>query len=111
MTRSQNFALAISLALAGCATTGPVQPVVHLVTQEVKVAVPVACVDAMPAPDVPFLTRDQLLTGSGYQVLLQYDREVAKHLSYELKLTQALTPCVAGAAAGGSQAPPKPGSP
>lgn len=118
MTRSMNYVLASSLAalavcLGGCATTqGPVQPVVHVVTQTVQVAVPVACVKAMPAvPD--FLPRDKLLSGSGYQVLMQYDRELAKHANYEFDLVATLTACLdAGTApAGGSQAASKGPSP
>ncbi len=94
MRLSMIFALVASLA--GCATDGPVSPAEHLVTQEVKVLVPVPCVTAVPQPQVPFLTRDQILTGSGGQVVRKFDGELAKHQAYELQLTGLLTGCVTG---------------
>lgn len=110
MRRSSSFVLAASLlALAGCATDGPE---VRTETVTVKVAVPVPCVKEVPQPAEPFLPREAILQGTGGQVVLKYDRELAKHQVYELALTEALTGCstvpdpAAQAPAGAPDVPP-----
>jgi predicted small lipoprotein YifL len=92
------FALASSLAACGTAPQpqGPISPVVHTDTQEVKVAVPVLCVTAIPKPRVPLSTVAELRKGSGYQVVMKYDREIQVRDSYESDLIAALTGCLKG---------------
>jgi hypothetical protein len=109
MKRLLTCALASSL-LAACASETcppqPVQAVTHVVTQTVNVAVPVMCVTAIPKPRVPLSTSAQIYTqGSGYQVVMRYDRELNLRDSYEDDLVAALKGCMKG------QVSPQTGSP
>jgi hypothetical protein len=79
----------LAVSLASCAS-----PRTVTVTQTVKVAVPVPCVASLPQPVSPFLTRQQILQGSGGQVVRKFDGELAKHEAYEVDLVAALTGCL-----------------
>ena len=97
MKRLLIFALASSLAACAAApqVPGPVSAVTHVVTQRVDVAVPVLCVDRIPEPRLPLSEPAQILAaGSGYQVVMRYDREIALRDSYESDLVKALTGCL-----------------
>jgi hypothetical protein len=74
----------------------------------VDVAVPVLCVDKIPEPRLPLSEPAQILAaGSGYQVVMRYDREIALRDSYESDLVKALTGCLK-ATSGLKPAPPPP---
>lgn len=95
MRLSMIFALVASLTACASAQ-GPISPVEHVTTQTVQVLVPVPCVAAVPQPKEPFLTRDQILQGSGGQVVRKFDGQLAAHEAWELDLVAALAGCTAG---------------
>lgn len=90
------FALASSLAACATATQQTdVLPVTHVDTQVVKTAVPVLCVESIPKPRVALSTAQQIYSsGSGYQVVMKFDREIQIRDSYEADLVAALTACL-----------------
>lgn len=88
---------ALATSLAACAgPQGPISPVEHVTTQTVKVLVPVPCGAEVPQPKAPFLSRDQILQGSGGQVVRKFDGQLAAHEAWELDLVAALAGCTAG---------------
>lgn len=98
MKRLLTCALATSLALLGCATQTQqqtVSAVTHVETQTVKEAVPVLCVQSIPKPRAALSTAQQIyMSGSGYQVVMKFDREVTLRDSYEADLVAALKACL-----------------
>lgn len=90
---------ALAASLAACAT------VPQGTTTEVRVAVPVACVSQMPKPEAPLLGRSDLLKGTAYAVVLQYDREISKRTRYETQLETALRACLISATPSSSPPP------
>lgn len=103
MKRLLTCALACSALLLAACAPAPTQPqavsaVTHLETQVVQVPVPVPCVASVPKPRLPLSTRRQLYgDGSGYQVVMRYDREISLRDSYEADLLAALQGCVSAA--------------
>ncbi|RKP44695.1 hypothetical protein [Pararobbsia silviterrae] len=89
-------ALLCSAALAACAS-GPAiapAPVLDVKVQTVDVPTPVACVDKVP--DKPALLSDQdLLAGSGAQVVDQLWRDHVQRRDYEAVLEPIVSKCAA----------------
>jgi nitrate reductase beta subunit len=90
---------ALASSLAACASPPQVQqplsPVTHVVTQTAEVTVPVLCVDRIPEPRLPLSEPAQILAaGSGYQVVMRYDREIELRDSYEADLKKSLMGCL-----------------
>lgn len=100
MMKSIAFVLACSL-LAGCGSAPP-KPAVISKPIEVKVAVPVPCIDKVPDGPV-FQSDSELLAGSGAQV---FDKVWADHKSrrdYTDILVAAIQACLAHPAAAPSK--------
>lgn len=92
MTKSLAFVLACSFLLAACAAP-VVPPLMNTQTVEVKVPVPVPCVDAIPVGPT-ILTDKQLMSGSGAQVVDQLWIEHLQTRDYVARLVAVLIVCV-----------------
>lgn len=65
------WAIAISaLALAGCATDGTPPPAIQVKTVEVRVPVPVPCVDRKDIPAEPARVANRLTGKAGHDLLI-----------------------------------------
>lgn len=62
-------ALVFSLALVACGVAPTVQPLMHTETVTVTKEVPVPCVSSIPEPAQSLLNDNDLLAGSGSQVV------------------------------------------
>lgn len=109
--KSFAFAVLCSLLLVACAVAPEQPPVMNTQTVEVKQAVPVPCVDAIPAAPA-FLSDKALLTGSGAVVADQLWSDHIERRDYIDQLLAVLLKCKTpqGAASLGSAVQPLSGS-
>ena len=87
------FAIIAALFLAGCATRDPVPPAVEVRTVEVKVPVPVACVDSKSVPSEPERVGNRL-NGQAAHDLDLIAGSAIKLRQWGRELKALLTPCV-----------------
>lgn len=90
--RSLAFVLVCSTTLVACAGPAP-PPLMDTQTVQVKVAVPVPCIDALPAGPA-MLTDKQLMTGSGADVVDQLWIEHLQMRGYNAQLVAVLLACM-----------------
>ncbi|HEX6992395.1 MAG TPA: hypothetical protein VF151_10935 [Gemmatimonadales bacterium] len=103
MRRIRHILLLAALALPACSST-PVQP--RTETVEVKVPVPVACLDASQLPKAPVLqSKTALASLDDYNLVLEIAAEREELIAYAGELEALLSVCAATPTAQGRPTP------
>lgn len=87
------FCVLVCSLMAACGVAPTAQPLMNVQTVTVKTEVPVACVSTIPEPSQPLLSENDLLAGSGSQVIdkLMLDHKVRS--DWDADLLAAVTRC------------------